>query len=259
MLDRLNKIKVEVFVLKKFQMKEWDLDKPIEEIVQVVETLYPKTIGHRVELLDFVKNVMIGAKHIDLDQRIKGLSVELNRLKKREQLVKLSKTTPKMPEGKGNFQSNVKSFNELRDSIQSDGVFSVAMDFNPEGITSQQTINSYYNKLIGKKVLSEDPELMNDILRYKKEILQHRISATIYLYENGIEMARLRVFSCLLEHKDEMGNFWQGKKIDYFKQLVFLFNQEMKKYGITNVVIEKEPERNKKFTITSLNFNFDFV
>jgi hypothetical protein len=149
---------------------------------------------------------------------------------------------------------------ELSQSIKRDGVFSVDVNFIPNSYTldGSELIQHYY-RLLEKKTLGNDKRLMDDIWKYRKDILQPRITALVSFFEKGQYVASLKVFGTLIEHGQDYVDFWYGKSIDpsSFKTLVFSFQSQLQSRGIKYVAIQDFPT--KRATIDDIKTNFSFA
>ena len=183
---------------------------------------------------------------IERKKKIKGINKRPNIINKR--LVK------KRYDKKGTTNQRL---NKL---ISKDGVFSVNVGFkHGSSIVDGTQLRGHYYTLIKKKTLEDDPQLMDDIIKERKSILQHRISCDVTLHVKEGVSPRLKVFGTLIEHGMEIVNFWQGKVIDpsSFAQHVGIFQGNMKAHNVKGVTTTQTPT--KKTTIIGVDTNFTFA
>lgn len=99
--------------------------------------------------------------------------------------------------------------------IKKNGIFRVKTKFKPHNyILSGTELKEYYNELIKEKVLKEDPILKGDIIKFREKLLQHRILCDVVLHGKEGVVGRLKVYKVLIEHGQEIVDFWVGKAID---------------------------------------------
>ena len=131
--------------------------------------------------------------------------------------------------------------------------------FRPNsGVQDGAMLRKYYHELIGKKTLNEDVELMNDIINYRKEVLQHRMSAYVSLYANGTEVASMNVYTVLIEAGQPIVDFWYGRQIDpsSFNTLIEEFKTFVYQFGSKGVHTNRLPD--KKYNISGVEIVFAF-
>ncbi|MFH1326995.1 MAG: hypothetical protein ABIH59_02620 [archaeon] len=140
------------------------------------------------------------------------------------------------------------------------GLFKVKPEFRPHtGYVDGGELRKYYYELIKEKTLKDDKKLMDDIIKLRTKILQHRMSCEVGLYEKGALIAGLKIYKILIEHGQEVVDFWIGKSIDAssFSQLVNIFSINMGgKFGAGTVNITQHPI--KRGTVDGISTEFEF-
>lgn len=145
---------------------------------------------------------------------------------------------------------------ELRKKVPSGGVHRMELALTP----GDQEIKGDKYKKIYHNILTQaginDSQLREDIIKYRKGVLQHRFSCNATLMSKGKIAASLHVISILHEHGQHVVNYWM-KTIDpsSFKAYVNEFKDLMAGYGITSVTITRDCT--EKATIDSVHLVFE--
>ncbi|MEC8339599.1 MAG: hypothetical protein VXZ40_03155 [Nanoarchaeota archaeon] len=149
---------------------------------------------------------------------------------------------------------------DFENVINREGIYSVSPTFKPNSnFVDTNELKLFYHKLIEKKTLKDDVELMDDIIKERRTIMQHRISCKVDLIAKGRTVASVKVYSVLIEHGMDIVNFWNGITIDpsSFKTYVASFETTMRNLGAKGVSGLQSPT--KKETINYVTTVFEFA
>lgn len=145
--------------------------------------------------------------------------------------------------------------------ISKDGVFKVRTRFNPHSdMIDGGELREYYREILKNKVLKNDSELMNDIIKWREKLMRHRMSCAVFLYEKGKVVAILKVYQILIEQGQKVVDYWVGKSIDpsSFNTLIADFKIYIMQVGAGNsVAVNQYPF--KWHTIDSVEMEFEFA
>lgn len=139
------------------------------------------------------------------------------------------------------------------------GVFEVTHNFKKgDLIIYGDRIRKAYHTLIGRKTLKDDKKLMNDILEYRKTILQKRIVCHANLYAKEGLVAGIKIFQILIEHGQQVADFWEGLEIDpsSFTTTVSSFAGIMAINGVSKVEISMHPTKRTQVREVTTQFIF---
>lgn len=149
---------------------------------------------------------------------------------------------------------------QIDSQIKTEGIYSTnKIRFTPgQKQTTDDQVMEHYYELLSDRSVRKDQELMDDILKYKQSILQHRIYCQITLKDKDGILATCQITEVLLEHGQEITNYWHGKEIDPTDWLGYLidFQNTMKTYGCKEVMNEMTPTRRSTVIDVELNFTF---
>jgi hypothetical protein len=153
-----------------------------------------------------------------------------------------------------------KKVKQYEEQITRVGKYTTMPSFAPNTMSFDGgRIRQHYRELIEKKTLKDDPQLMEDIIEHRREILQHRITCSVDLQSGGRTVASLVVVGVLVENGQEIVNYWYGKKLEYFERQVEEFRATMARYRIKAVSVGTYPPEDKKYTVENVVTKFDFV
>jgi hypothetical protein len=149
---------------------------------------------------------------------------------------------------------------ELNSKIKRNGRFTVSPTFSLSRVVDGNDIKSHYYQLIGKKTLEKDQQLMDDIIQYRKQLLQKRITCTLGLAEGNNTFAILKVNQCLIEHGQFMAQFWIGRTVDPSSWPLHVagFKNVMAAHGVSTVV-SLTLVINKTHTVSGISTQFEFA
>jgi hypothetical protein len=148
---------------------------------------------------------------------------------------------------------------ELSKSLTRAGAFHVSPMFTPNNRgVSGGVLQKQYHTLLKNKTLGQDIQLMDDIVKERRKILQHRISCHIVLHAKGEPIAGISVYHTLIEHGQEFVSFWTGVEIDpsSFAVQVRSFANQISSLGVKGVRATTVPHRKAKVSLTTTNFVF---
>jgi hypothetical protein len=145
--------------------------------------------------------------------------------------------------------------------IDRNGIFRVKTNFKPNSyMLSGGDLKKYYAELMNKKVLKDDPTLRDDIIKFREKLLQHRILCDVVLHGKEGVVGRLKVYKVLIEHGQEIVDYWIGKSIDpsSFNTLVKDFHNFLyMKHMVGDVSVTQYPM--KWSTVHSVETEFEFA
>lgn len=145
--------------------------------------------------------------------------------------------------------------------IDRNGIFRVKTNFKPNSyMLSGGDLKKYYAELINKKVLKDDPILRDDIIKFREKLLQHRILCDVVLHGKEGVVGRLKVYKVLIEHGQEIVDYWIGKSVDpsSFNTLVKDFHNFLyMKHMVGDVSVTQYPM--KWSTVHSVETEFEFA
>lgn len=233
-------------IILKLKKGDWSKDTNVDTIVEEIQKLFPNVIGETEQLKKVINETLNDVKQKGTDITLSHVAVEKQQSKKNNMI--------KQTQGNTRPTQNVE---HLKTKISPVGVFKVSPKFNPNSsFMDSGVIKNYYNEMIGKKVLGKDKQLLNDIIKYRKEILQYRTFCNVGLYSKGSLIASVEVHGVLIEQGINMVNWWHGKTLDYFEPLVRQFENYMQQFGIRNVTTTKVPNKVYKVDDVGTDFNF---
>lgn len=113
-----------------------------------------------------------------------------------------------------------------------------------------------YTKLINTKILRKEDKkktFINDVIKHRKKILQHRLIGNITLLGNKGTLAKLQIPYLLIEHETIINQIVTGRIIDQYtiKSIANEIQSALEPEGIHNVEITQQP------TYTKGTFNTD--
>jgi len=114
-----------------------------------------------------------------------------------------------------------------------------------------------YGALLKDKVT--DPQLLDDIIKYRDKILKHRLSCDVKLFSKGAEVGELKVYRILVEDAHHIVKFWTGQNIDpsSVNNQVYNFQRELNLSGRGGEVrASKVPSRYTNIDKVKLRFSF---
>jgi len=175
--------------------------------------------------------------------------------KKRKKEVKLPKVRSSTIKEKARKLRVKPDVNKIISQIRREGVYQVTPSFTT---LDGNVVRKDYYTLIEKKTLKDDKSLMNDIIKHRGKILQHRISCNIDLFSNGKVVASLKAFKILIEHRIEIMSFWIGLTIDpsSFKVHNETFQAKVRHLGVSPVHITVFPTKKEKIDAVGTTFMF---
>lgn len=184
-----------------------------------------------------------GSKRKVPDKKVLDLIPKKNAF---EELLDKARSAPRMP--------------DYSKQIKRNGVTRVMPRFEHNSIVvSGSSLKQHYYKMLENKTLKDDRELMDNIINFRDRFLKHRISGDISLYGNIGVVARLKVYKILIEHGQEVVDYWIGKSIDpsSFNTLIHEFQIYLSlKHSTGNVSVVQYPT--KWETIKAVDTDFEF-
>lgn len=122
----------------------------------------------------------------------------------------------------------------------------------------KELLPQYDDLLIGK---INDSTTKNEVIKFAEIIMQPTTYCDIELQNKGINIANLKVICCLPDHSNIFAKYWIGKTINYnnFPALVQKFQQLLKNYNISNVIITTPPTPGQDQIIQGTNNTFTYA
>lgn len=146
---------------------------------------------------------------------------------------------------------------DLHRAISRTGRGEVNTTFTPNARPDAMVINNYYRELLREKVLGEEPELMELVLRHIQE-LRPRFMATVELMSRGEEIAQIAVYGVLIEEGQEIVDYWYENDVDPsgFQMQVLDFYSKLQGRGILKADAITRPTKHAKVDGVSITFTF---
>lgn len=248
----ITKTKIKEYIILKIKEGEWNKDTKLNLIVEEILKLFPNVINEKELLKKIIEETLTDVKQKGANNVLKSIAVERKSIKSKENIINKNQGNSRP----NKFNNNIE---HLKSKISPIGVFKVNPKFSPNAsFLDSGVIKGYYAQMIGKKVLEKDQQLLNDIIKHRKEILQYRTFCTLGLYSKGKQVASLKVHKILIENGVQAVNFWYGKNIDTstFPTLVMAFNNYMSQFGISNTQMLQTPNQNYKVDDVTTEFDF---
>lgn len=181
-------------------------------------------------------------------------------VKKDKDIYDLLKKDESVEEKLFSMVKGLPSINDIEKQIKKEGLFRVKVAFKAHtGMIYGNSLRDQYYTLIGDKVLKDDKKLMDSIIKFRERILKHRISCEAILLEKGMSVAGLKVYKILVEHGQEIVDYWVGKTIDpsSFKTYINDFTNYMAgRFATGTVNITQNPM--KRCTVDDVSVEFEF-
>lgn len=233
------------------------------EVYHSILLFYPELIEADAKFKEDLKEIINKINKIPYAEQVKLLEKNYKTSKTyKPEKINLNKKIPSAESYIRTFVTN-KELIGLATKLKPLGVKTINAEFSPHSplLDGQRLFNSYYMLLKDKK-LGEDLGLMRGIYDNRKELIQHRGSYNVTLYGDGMPMAQFKVISCLIEHGQEIVNFFHGLTIDMsgedgFMKYLRALHSSMANLGITQVIPTQYPSN--KFRVTEVKTDYSFA
>jgi hypothetical protein len=158
-------------------------------------------------------------------------------------------------------ERELKRYSNKKDIKISDPNEITQTEYSPQStgtniLPTRSQLNKNYDDLVYTKI--KDKNMRMKAIDYAELMIQPTTFCKLELHSNKGKSAELKIICCLPEHAQAFANFWVGKTIDsnQFKTIVSKFEGEMKKYLISNVIIEEAPRTECRITEIKSTFTF---